>query len=93
MSETLHKDISKISLNLKEIEIIKHSLGYDYKDYSFRNSFATPPTSCDGVICEGLVEKGLMVRHNYNNLVGESVLYTCTDDCKKLIMRIGGYKA
>lgn len=93
MSETLSKDIVNISINLKEIEIIKHSFGYDYRNYSFRNDFVTSPTSCDGVICEGLVEKGLMVRHNYKQLPGESVLYTCTDDCKKLIMRIGGYKA
>ena len=81
----------EISLTLKEIEIIKHSLGYDYKNYSFRNDFVTPPTSSDGVICEGLVDKGLMIRHNYKQLPGESVLYTCTDDCKKLIMRICGY--
>lgn len=84
--------IDKISLNLKEIEIIKHSLGYDYRNYSFRNDFVTNPTSCDGVICEILVKKGLMERHSSSLINANSAFYTCTDDCKKLIMRICGYK-
>lgn len=94
MSDTLHKDISDVSLNLKEIEIIKHTLGYDYRNEAFRNHFCTRPTSDDGVICEGLVAKGLMTNQGSNpNLIGgDCCYYTCTDVCKELIKKIGGYK-
>ena len=76
-----------IALTLKEIEIIKHTLGYDYRPESFRNHFCTRPTSNDGVICEGLVAKGLMT-----SLIGDDCCYyTCTDECKELIKKICGY--
>ena len=84
-------DIKNIALSLKEIEIIKHSLGYDYRNYSFRNAFVTNPETEDGKICEGLVEKGLMTKSQSPNFVGESICYMCTDDCKVLIQRICGY--
>lgn len=85
-------DIKEVSLNLKEIEIIKHSLGYDYRNYSFRNDFVTKPSSEDGIICEGLVSKGLMTRHSEKFLPDACCMYNCTDDCKALIMRICGFE-
>lgn len=87
-------DTRDIQLSLSEIEIIKHTLGYDYKDYAFRNHFCTKPTSGDGVICERLVEKGLMENQGSNpNLIGgDCCYYTCTDACKELIKKICGYK-
>lgn len=84
-------NIKEVNLNLAEIEIIKHTLGYDYCNYSFRNHFVTKPSSSDGVICEGLVQKGLMTRHSEKFLLDECCAYNCTDDCKLLIMRICGY--
>lgn len=85
---------TNMALTLKEIEIIKHTLGYDYMDKAFRNHFCTRPTSNDGVICEGLVVKGLMANQgsNSNLLGGDCCYYTCTDECKELIKRICGYK-
>lgn len=85
---------TNMALTLKEIEIIKHTLGYDYGEESFRNHFCTRPISNDGVICEGLVAKGLMVNQGSDtNLIGgDCCYYTCTDECKELIMKIGGYK-
>ena len=87
------KDIKDIQLSLAEIDIIKHTLGYDYRDEAFRNHFCTRPTSDDGIICECLVAKGLMENNGSNpNLVEECCYYTCTDACKELIKRICGYK-
>lgn len=83
----------KISVTLQEIEIIKHTLGYDYRDYSFRNDFVTHHTSPDGTICEELVKKGLMEKSCRNrNLVGDSCLYYCTDKGKDFIKRACGYE-
>ena len=84
---------SSISVTLQEIEIIKHTLGYDYRNYSFRNDFVTYPTSADGKVCEELVRKGLMDKSCRNrNLIGESCLYYCTEKGKAFIMRACGYK-
>lgn len=85
-------DLEHIQLSLAEIDIIKHTLGYDYGKVAFRNHFCTQPTSNDGVVCEGLVTKGLMENHGSNpNLVGGCCYYACTDDCKSLIKRICGF--
>ena len=84
-----------ISVTLHEIEIIKHTLGYDYMDYSFRNDFVTYPTSPDGKICEELVKKGLMDKsQDYMKRINpesQCCLYYCTQKGKDFIMRTLGY--
>lgn len=47
----------------REMEILRHALGKETEGVFLRNHFATDEGTDDYPVCEELVSKGLMVRH------------------------------
>jgi len=61
-------------LNDSEISVLKHTLGLDRQNPTYRNYFIAGKKHRDYPTLEGLVRKGLMVRTN-NHLDEVSVSY------------------
>ena len=75
-------------MNKNEIQIIKHTLGLDYKKEPFRNHFVTGEGTVDFPICEGLVERGFMIKREHSLLSTGDFVYYVTEEGKKAIKAI-----
>jgi hypothetical protein len=70
-----------VEITLREMSIIKHLLGLDYKDSPFRNHFVAGPGHSDIKHLESLVSKGLMEkRSDPFDEVNENYIYHVTDE-------------
>lgn len=67
-------------MNAEQLHILQHSLGCDQygKGTRYRNRFVTDPKSHDGIICEELVQRGLMVDHGPQALADGMHCYSVT---------------
>jgi hypothetical protein len=73
-------------LSNKELHILQHTLGLDYKTRPFRNYFITGKGTDDYKYCESLVLKGLMNKYkNTFNELEEEYIYTVTEKGKDAI--------
>lgn len=56
----------------KEMHVLEHTLGLDYRELPFRNNFVTSKGTASYPICEGLVAKKLMIRQ-------QNIVYCATE--------------
>jgi len=67
----------------EELHILQHSLGVDQygQGNQYRNNFYTDPKSPDGIICEKLVDMGMMFRGDRSwDKDGDMKYYMVTKD-------------
>ena len=70
-----------MSVSIDEYQILRHSLGLNYKKKPFRNHFCTDSKTVDFPHCENLVKNGLMRRRpDPFNTGREQFIYYVTKD-------------
>ena len=72
-------------ITIDELEIIKHSLGLNYKKEPFRNYFSTNEKGKDFDTCESLVSKGLMIKRV--DPFGNGFVYQISELGKKEVLK------
>lgn len=66
-------------LSLREVEILRHTLGMNRKMHPYRNHYVAPEGTVDYPVCMTLVERGLMRRHQHLPTGQATPWFSCTE--------------
>ncbi|UXF74611.1 hypothetical protein K7574_21190 (plasmid) [Stenotrophomonas maltophilia] len=73
--------MSSDTLTPEQLHVLRHALGVGTAgtDRAYRNHFVTGSGGTDHVLCTGLVEAGMMIRHSGTALSGGDDVFTVTE--------------